>query len=136
MFIAVSCGRCHTMQGEGGSTGPYLTQLGTRFAPKDILEAIIDPSKVISDQYGATVLQLKDGNSIVGRVTNETGAAYFVNQNQFVADAIEEVAKSEVVSVKPSTVSVMLPGLCKGLNAEELKALMAYLFTGRNKENK
>src|SRR5690606_40391034 len=101
-----SCNRYHTMQGEGASTGPDLTQLGTRFTPRDILEAIIEPSKVISDQYGATVLQLKNGKSIVGRIMNETSQAYMVSQNPFVPDAIEEVPKSEVVSTKPSTVSV------------------------------
>lgn len=135
MYLATSCNRCHTMQGEGASTGPDLTQLGTRFTPRDILEAIIEPSKVISDQYGATVLQLKNGKSIVGRVMNETDAAYLVSQNPFVPDAIEEVPKSEVASTKPSTVSVMLPGLINSLNEEELRDLMAYLVSGGNKDH-
>jgi len=135
MYLATSCNRCHTMQGEGASTGPDLTQLGTRFTPRDILEAIIEPSKVISDQYGATVLQLKNGKSIVGRIMNETSQAYMVSQNPFVPDAIEEVPKSEVVSTKPSTVSVMLPGLINSLNEEELRDLMAYLVSGGNKDH-
>lgn len=135
MYLASSCNRCHTMQGQGGSTGPDLTQLGTRFAPEDILEAVIDPSKVISDQYGATVLQMKDGQAIVGRVVNETEEAYSVSQNPFVPDAIEEVPKSEVASTSPSKVSVMLPGLINALNEEELKDLMAYLISGGNKDH-
>lgn len=135
MYLAANCSRCHTMQGEGASTGPDLTQLGTRFSPRDILEAIIEPSAVISDQYGATVLQLANGKSIVGRITNETDEAYMVNQNPFVPDAVEEVAKSDVVSTNPSTVSVMLPGLINGMNEEELKDLMAYLIAGGNEDN-
>ena len=135
MYLASSCNRCHTMQGQGAATGPDLTQLGTRFAPKDILEAIIEPSKVISDQYGATVLQLNNGKSIVGRVMNETDESYAVSQNPFVPDAITEVPKSDVASTKPSTVSVMLPGLINALNEEELKDLMAYLIAGGDKDN-
>src|SRR3546814_3044922 len=34
MFIAASCSRCHTLQGEGGYPGPDLTQLGTRLDRK------------------------------------------------------------------------------------------------------
>lgn len=135
MYLAASCNRCHTMQGEGGTIGPDLTQLGTRFSQKDILEAIIDPSKVISDQYAATVLQLKDGKSIVGRVTNEDADSYSVSQNPFVPEAITRVPKSEVVSTNYSDVSIMLPGLINSMNKEELKDLLAYLVAGGDQDN-
>src|SRR3546814_16823165 len=39
MFIAASCGRCHTLPGDGGSTGTDLTSLGTSFATKVILRS-------------------------------------------------------------------------------------------------
>ncbi len=71
MFAASLCSSCHTMQSEGGNIGPDLTQLGNRFTTKDMLEAILDPNKVVSDQYAATVFVMKDGSSIVGRLTNE-----------------------------------------------------------------
>ena len=71
MFAASLCSSCHTMQSEGGNIGPDLTQLGNRFTTKDMLEAILDPNKVVSDQYAATVFVMKDGSSVVGRLTNE-----------------------------------------------------------------
>ena len=37
MFSAAACNTCHTIGGEGGSIGPDLTQLGTRFSKRDIL---------------------------------------------------------------------------------------------------
>jgi len=54
MFQAVLCARCHTHSGVGGSAGPDLTNLASRFSKKDIITAIIDPSEVISEQYEAT----------------------------------------------------------------------------------
>src|SRR5690606_22222779 len=63
LFSSVYCGTCHSVQGEGGSVGPDLTQLGNRFSTKDMLEAIINPNDVISDQYGSKVFNLKNGNS-------------------------------------------------------------------------
>lgn len=136
MFAATTCKNCHTMRGEGGIIGPDLTQLGTRFSSKDMLEAIIDPNKVVSDQYAASQISLKDGNSLVGRLVNEDDTAYYISQNPFAPDMLEKVLKADVVSVKSSQVSMMFPGLINSLNEDELKDLMAYLMSGGNENNK
>ncbi|MGX5821036.1 c-type cytochrome, partial [Chitinophaga lutea] len=78
MFTATLCSACHSIKGEGGVAGPDLTQLGTRFSSKDILEAIIDPSRTVSDQYAATVFTMKDGTSIVGRLVSQDDHKYVV----------------------------------------------------------
>ncbi|UJH90578.1 c-type cytochrome [Antarcticibacterium sp. 1MA-6-2] len=136
LYAATLCISCHTMNGEGGIVGPDLTQLGNRFTPKDILEATIHPNEVVSDQYAATVFELNNGNSIVGRLIKEDQETYFVSQNPFAPQDLREIAKNEVKGLKASDVSVMLPGLINSLNPEELKDLMAYLISGGNKENK
>ena len=51
LFAAANCFACHRFDSEGGSNGPDLTGLAGRFSAKDLLESIVDPSKVISDQY-------------------------------------------------------------------------------------
>jgi putative heme-binding domain-containing protein len=135
MYNAITCSRCHTMGGVGGNVGPDLTQLGTRFSTKDILDAIIDPSKAVSDQYAATQFILKNGDSIVGRLANEDKDAYYVSQNPYAPDVLMKLAKKDVASSKYSSVSVMLPGLINGLNEEELKDLIAYLKSGGNENN-
>jgi putative heme-binding domain-containing protein len=135
MFAATLCSSCHTMQGEGGNIGPDLTQLGNRFTAKDMLEAILDPNKVVSDQYAATVFVMKDGSSIVGRLTNEDDNNYFVSQNPFAPQTVREIPKNDVTSTKLSRVSLMMPGLINSLNNEELKDLLAYLMSGGNKEH-
>ncbi|WP_276371631.1 c-type cytochrome [Chryseolinea sp. H1M3-3] len=135
MFAATYCATCHTMQGEGGNIGPDLTQLGTRFTTKDMLVSILDPNKVVSDQYAATVFVMKDGSSIVGRLTNEDEEKYYVSQNPFSPQTLREIPKKDVTSTKLSRVSVMMPGLINSLNNEELKDLLAYLMAGGNKEH-
>ena len=135
MYAATTCKACHTMRGEGGATGPDLTQLGTRFSTKDMLEAITKPSKSISDQYAATQFSLKNGNSIVGRLVNEDANAYYVSQNPYAPETLEKVLKKNVISSKPSAVSMMFEGLINSLNEEEMKDLMAYLMAGGNEKN-
>jgi putative heme-binding domain-containing protein len=132
MYAATLCQSCHTMQGEGGAIGPDLSQLGTRFSAKDILVATIDPNATISDQYQSTVLELKAGGSILGRITNEDAKNYYISQNPFAPNDIKTVSKSTVALKKNGDVSIMMPGLINRLNEEELKDLMAYLISGGN----
>lgn len=129
LFRAVRCASCHTMKGEGGSYGPDLTQLGSRFSVKDILEKIIEPSKNISDQYGSQVFQLKDGSSILGKLMGEEDGYYLVSQNPYDPLNSKKVRMADVTNRKKSKVSVMPPGTINVLNEEELKDLMAYLVS-------
>ncbi|GAC1399535.1 MAG: hypothetical protein NVSMB63_19380 [Sediminibacterium sp.] len=135
MFTTSLCISCHNMRGEGGIAGPDLTQLGTRFSYKDMLEAIIEPSKTISDQYGATVFYLKEGGSILGRVISQDDTKYIISQNPFSPQTTREVLKKDVVRTRISEVSPMLPGMINRLNAEELRDLLAYLKAGGNKQD-
>ncbi len=135
MFSAAACNTCHTMGGEGGSIGPDLTQLGTRFSKRDILEAIIDPNKVISDQYASTVFSLKNSKSIIGKLVKEENGKYYISQNPFAPDQLKEIDKAEVVSTKTADVSLMPPLLINNLNPERLRDLMAYLISGGNENN-
>ena len=88
MFTAGLCSACHGMQGEGGSAGPDLTQLGNRFSARDILESIIEPGKVISDQYASSIFYLKDGSSVFGRLIREDKDTYFISQNPFALEML------------------------------------------------
>ena len=135
MFAAVLCHPCHTMREEGGSIGPDLTQLGTRFSAKDMLVHIVDPNKEVSDQYAATVLVLKDGSSVLGRVAREDDEKYYISQNPYAPDVLREVPKRDVTSTKLSRISLMPPGLINRLDNEELKDLIAYLMAGGNKDS-
>ncbi len=135
MYEAITCNRCHSMRGEGGSIGPDLTQLGTRFSVKDMLESIVDPNKSVSDQYAATHFTLKNGQSVVGRLTNEDANNYYVSQNPYEPETVIKLAKKSVASHKYSPVSIMYGNLINSLNEEELKDLMAYLMAGGNEKN-
>lgn len=135
MYNASMCSSCHRVRGEGGEIGPDLTQLGTRFSVNDMLEAIIDPNKSISDQYAATIFYLKNGKSVVGRLISQDDNKYSISQNPFAPATLRDIPKNEVARTALSDVSIMLPGMINRLNEEELKDLMAYLMAGGNKDN-
>lgn len=136
MFAATLCASCHAMNGDGGAVGPDLSQLGTRFSTKDILESIIEPSKVISDQFAATNFFMKDGSSIIGRLKSEDKEKYSIIQNPFAPQTIRDIPRGDVTRTSVSEApSIMYPGLINSLNPEELKNLMAYLTSAGTKDH-
>jgi len=135
LFLAVRCGSCHTMKGEGGSVGPDLTQLGTRFSKRDIIEAIVEPNKVISDQYESKVFNMKDGSSVLGRLMSEDEKNYVISQNPYAPHVTKDLLKKDVVDIKRSEVSIMPPGTLNLMNPEEVKDIIAYLMSGGNENS-
>src|SRR5690606_40918639 len=55
----------------GRDIGPELSGAGARYSPRDLLESLIDPSKVISDQYRNIRVFLTDGEEVSGRLVRE-----------------------------------------------------------------
>ncbi|MFO1066731.1 MAG: c-type cytochrome [Pirellulales bacterium] len=127
LFHATSCAKCHRLAGEGGAVGPDLSTAGKKFSMTDMLDAIIEPSKAISDQYGSHQVVLVDGKVLVGRAV-EIGEEVYVYTID--ADAKPVVLKkADIESLTPSKVSQMPVGLVDTLSAEELKDLLAYIMS-------
>ncbi len=127
MFALASCYKCHRISGQGGHIGPDLTTAGHRFNAKDLLETIVDPSKAISDQYMATIFQMEDGTTHVGRVMNLAGDEYWLHTDMINPDLITKIKVKEIEAMKPSDVSMMPKGLLDTLNREDILDLMAYM---------
>ena len=136
MFSATLCASCHHFAGDGGNVGPDLTGIGSRYTVHDLAENILDPSKVISDQYGSEELDLKDGSLVVGRVVGEEGGKLQVMTSPLTPNELTPVDKASVVARKEWKVSMMPPGLINSLNEEELKDLLAFLQSGGNANDK
>lgn len=48
-FAKTGCVQCHRFADEGGSVGPDLTGIAQKLPPRELLEAILDPSAKITD---------------------------------------------------------------------------------------
>jgi putative heme-binding domain-containing protein len=128
-YAATRCIVCHRFYGDGGATGPDLTQSAGRFGYKDMAEAILEPSKVISDQYRASVVFTNDGKTLTGKVVSEEKDTITVLIDPENSTKVKEVKRSDVDEIKPSATSLMPNDLLKPLNEEEVLDLMAYLLS-------
>ena len=136
MYAATLCAQCHHISGTGGNIGPDLTGAGNRYTMRDLAENIIEPSKVISDQYGSEQIEMKDGGLIVGRPVVEENGKLFVMTNPFAPNDLTAVPSANVKSRLVFNVSMMPPGLINTLNKDELLDLIAYLVSGGNAKDK
>jgi putative heme-binding domain-containing protein len=133
-LASAQCLLCHKIGDEGGSVGPDLTSIGSRFSRRDILESIIDTSKVISEQYVNTEFTLQDGTLVVGRLVAEDIDKIVVRPSML-APEMRTHLQSDVKSRESSRVSPMPPGLISVLNRQELLDLLAYLEAGGKKDS-
>jgi putative heme-binding domain-containing protein len=136
LFAATMCLMCHRFNGDGGGIGPDLTGAGNRYTLRDLMENIIDPSKVISDQYGTEQIEKKDGTSIIGRVIVEENDKVFVMSNPFAPNDHMAINSADIKSKKAYPVSMMPPSMINVLNPDELLDLIAYILSAGNPEDK
>ena len=131
MFAVAQCYKCHRFSGQGGIQGPDLTASSQRFSTKDMLTAIIEPNKEISDQYEATVFQTEE-ETVIGRVANLNGDNLMVATNMLDPGNFTNLKRSDIIDMKPSKASMMPSGLLDTLTEEEIFDLLVYLQSGGN----
>jgi putative heme-binding domain-containing protein len=128
-FAAARCVVCHRFAGEGGATGPDLTQAAGRFGFKDLVEATIEPSKVISDQYRASVVATTEGKVHTGRIVGESADKLTILLDPEDSTRVVEVPRKEIEELKPSQVSIMPEKLLNPLSKDEVLDLFAYILS-------
>ncbi|HRQ90495.1 MAG TPA: c-type cytochrome, partial [Bacteroidia bacterium] len=69
---AGQCSKCHKLEGDGGIAGPDLTGVGSRHDRHYLLQSLVEPSAVVAQGYGITLVTLKTGESLGGVLLRET----------------------------------------------------------------
>ena len=133
LFSETGCFRCHRIAGSGGIIGPDLTGVGRRFTEKDLLEAIIEPNRVISDQYRAAIFTLTDGKSITGHIADMQKDRWSVITNMLRPRNYTQINPDKIEQIEPSPISMMPTGLLDTLTREEILDLLSYLRADRDR---
>lgn len=128
LFRAALCAACHRFGNEGGAAGPDLTSLAGRFVVRDLAEAILDPSKSVSDQFAFDLITRQDGTEVTGKIIEEKAEKWIIATSPFDFTQTTEIERNDIKGTKHSPISPMPPGLINRLNPDELKDLLAYLL--------
>jgi len=133
-WLAGQCVQCHRLNDEGGAVGPDLAGAGLKYSRRDLLESILEPSKVLSDQYQNMTVTKKDGDDVTGRILEDSDTKLVLVINPLTGEKVE-LKKSDVKSRTPSKLSPMPEGLASVLTKEEILDLLAYMESAGNKQH-
>ena len=121
------CAGCHRFGGIGKDVGPDLTTIASRFKKRDVLESVLWPSKVISDQYQAEMFELTDGKIVSGMIVRENATAILVRTAEN-PDKPVVITKAQLGSRASATVSLMPEGLFDDLDRTQIADLLAFVM--------
>ena len=95
---------------------------------------MVEPSKVVSDQYQVTKFLMEDGRVITGRVANLDGDTLMVVTNMLAPGDFTNLNRDEIEWMSPVKTSEMPAGLLNTFSEDEIRDLLAYLISGGNAE--
>ncbi len=125
---ATKCSSCHKVHGQGGESGPDLSQIGGKFDRTHLIESILDPSAEVLQGYQSTIIACKSGRVFTGIVKSESATAVTLVDAENKAITIP---MGDIESRAVSKASLMPTELVEAITPAEFRDLIAYLETLR-----
>jgi len=130
LYAKSDCSKCHVVNGQGGTLGPDLTDVGRRRGAAHLRQVLLDPgSSKLIDTYGyRTFLNVQvathDGRVLRGLRVNEDS---FTIQLRDADNTLHSIEKREVAEMKRELEASVMPGYAKTLSPREIDDLVAFL---------
>jgi putative heme-binding domain-containing protein len=118
------CIACHKVGYVGGLIGPDLTRIGSIRSERDLLESIVFPSASFVRSYEPMRVLTTDDRTFNGIIKKDAPDEIII---VVAADKEERIARADIASITPSSVSLMPGGLDQQLSQLELADLVAFL---------
>jgi len=128
----LACAKCHSVDGSASKAGPDLFAVGDKFGRRDLVDAVLVPSAVISPGYGTVIVETKSGDEFQGILKQATDAGV---QLMGADGKRVSIATADIREQRGSTVSLMPEGLHTGLSLQEFTDLTEYLAALRQPES-
>ncbi|HLH56626.1 MAG TPA: PVC-type heme-binding CxxCH protein [Verrucomicrobiae bacterium] len=119
-----ACASCHAMGYLGGHVGPDLTTIGQVRTERDLLESIVYPSASFVRSFEPYIVRTRSDDQYSGVLRKDAPDEIVLATGP---STEVRIARSEIVDLRPGTVSVMPAGLEQQLTRQELADLVAFL---------
>jgi putative heme-binding domain-containing protein len=127
----LQCVNCHKVAGTGSTLGPDLSAIGKKSNRAQILESLLEPSKVIDPPYVAYLVETTDGTAHTGLLAAKT------EREVVLKDATGKevrIPARKVTSLVPQKKSLMPDLLLRDLTAEQAADLLEFLVSLKGTE--
>ncbi len=129
VYIA-KCMLCHKVNKEGNDFGPALSEIGSKYPPEGLLNAIVNPSAGISFGYEGWEIKTKDGSTLTGIIASKTSSEI---ELKYPGGNKKKIKTSDILSKKELKQSMMTEGLYESMSNQDLANLVSYLSGLKNK---
>jgi len=122
-LFKTNCAACHKIAGVGTLVGPDISDTMSK-APEQLLVDILDPSRVIDNNYANYIVKKKSGAVLTGYISAQTASSLTLRRGEGQEDV---VLRDDIEEMKSSGVSLMPEGLEKNVSVEGMADLIAFL---------
>lgn len=123
---SVSCKNCHRLENQGVPPGPDLSAIAAKLNATQLLESILEPSKVIEPQYRTYLISTSNGQVRSGLLVRQD------EETVVLKNALNEeqtIAVADIEQMRAQSVSLMPELLLREMSAQQVADLLAYLST-------
>ncbi|MEX2565411.1 MAG: HEAT repeat domain-containing protein, partial [Cyclobacteriaceae bacterium] len=118
------CIKCHAYDDYGGNAGPRLNGIGAELNRKELLEALVDPSKRLAPEFGVVTLELENNQKMAGIKSEENASSITLKMgNQ--PDTV--ILKKDIRERRDAPSS--MPNMRDFLSRREIRDLVSFLAT-------
>lgn len=127
-FVAagMQCRNCHIIKGKGTAVGPELTTVGKKQTREQILQSLMEPSKLIDEKFKTWLVATTAGKVHTGLLVEKTADQVVLRDAQ---NHLIRIPAAEVDSLSPQNVSLMPTMLLRDLTAQQASDLVEFLFS-------
>ena len=124
LFTERGCIACHLApdDGKGGSVGPSLVAVHTRFSPQYLAESILLPNRFVSPNFHPTTLTMKDKSVHIGFIEKDGDEIDL----RIITGTVVKLVGEQVAKRTTSHQSMMPAGLVQ--SPKEMNHLLAYML--------
>jgi putative heme-binding domain-containing protein len=120
----VQCKTCHRIDQHGMDVGPELSTVGKKFDRKQLLDSILEPSKVIDPKYLTYLVETSEGRLLAGLLIKKDAQEVVLKDAQ---NKLVSVPSTQIERLTPQQRSLMPELLLRDMTAQQVADLLEYL---------
>ncbi len=121
---SLSCKNCHRIDQLGNEVGPDLSHIGKTRTATELLDSLLNPSRIIDPKFISSVIVTGEGRVLSGLVVDKSADPIVLIDSQ---GKKLTIALQDIEEMKTQNKSLMPDLLFRDLTAQQLADLLAYL---------
>lgn len=125
----VTCRNCHRIGSMGNSVGPELSGIGRKLTKPQLLESLLEPSKLVDPKYLTWLVETSQGQVHVGLLMAQTDQEVVLRDAQ---NKEQRIAAADIEVIAPQRQSLMPDLLLRDMTAQDVADLLEFLAGQRS----